>query len=371
MLKIFHMGDVHLDSAFGRFPREERVKLRAHQREIFKNMIGYVARGGYDMLLISGDLFDGIDVTPDTEECVISQLSALTCPVIISPGNHDPFELIPAYRKGKFGENVYVFSSVEPQMFEFEGLGAEVWGYAFTSSNELHRDPLAELQLSETGGVRILCAHGELGVSGSKFAPLSEAQIAALGFKYAGLGHVHMPSVITRDGATIAYCGVSEGRGFDELGIGGAYSVTIDGERVDVERVEFGEYVYSIEEICVSGMTGEVELSERISDMISQISCAERTSLRIVLTGEADAAVIARADELARLAGGELYHIEIKDKTYPKIELFSLEQDSTLRGEIYRALLPKLKSDDPEERRVAAVALKVALLAVDGRDISL
>ena len=52
-------------------------------------------------------------------------------------------------------------------------------------------------------------------------------------------------------------------------------------------------------------------------------------------------------------------------------KLSSLEQDSTLRGEIYRALLPKLKSDDPEERRVAAVALKVALLAVDGRDISL
>lgn len=371
MLKIFHMGDVHLDSAFGRFPREERVKLRAHQREIFKNMIGYVARGGYDMLLISGDLFDGIDVTPDTEECVISLLSALTCPVIISPGNHDPFELISAYRKGKLGENIYVFSSTEPQVFEFERLGAEVWGYAFTSSNEVHRDPLAELQLPEANGVRILCAHGELGVSSSKFAPLKEAQIAALGFKYAALSHVHMPSVITRDGATIAYCGVSEGRGFDELGVGGAYSVTIDGERVDVERVEFGEYVYSIEEIDLSDMTSKGELSEKISEMVSQVKCAERTSLRIVLTGEADAAVITRADELASAAGGALYHIEIKDKTYPKVDLSALLQDSTLRGEIYRTLLPKLKSDDPEERRVAAMALKVALLAVDGRDISL
>ena len=371
MLKIFHMGDVHLDSAFGRFSREERVRLRAHQREIFKKMIDRVARGGYDMLLISGDLFDGIAVAPETEECVISALSALTCPVIISPGNHDPFELIPAYRKGKLGENVYVFSSIEPQVFEFEALGAQVCGYAFTSSNEIHRDPLADFQPPEFDGVRILCAHGELGASGSKFAPLSEANIADLGFKYAALGHVHMPSIVTRDGATIAYCGVSEGRGFDELGVGGAYSVTIDGERVDVERVPFGEYVYSIEEIDVSSVTGERELAENIARIVASVERAERTSLRILLTGEAEASVIERADELAKDAKAELYHIEIKDKTYPKIDLSALEQDSTLRGEIYRTLLPGLRSDSADERRVAAMALKVALMAVDGRDISL
>lgn len=371
MLKIFHMGDVHLDSAFGRFSREERVKLRAHGREIFKRMISHVARGGYDMLLIAGDLFDGIDVAPETEECVISALSELSCPVIIAPGNHDPFELIPAYRKGKLGENVYVFSSTEPQVFEFERLGAQVCGYAFTSSNEVHRDPLASFEPPDFDGVRILCAHGELGVSGSKFAPLSEANIASLGFKYAALGHVHMPSVVTRDGATIAYCGVSEGRGFDELGVGGAYSVTIEGERVDVERVPFGEYLYRIDEIDVSEMASEGELAQRIAEAVSAVERAEYTSLRILLTGEAESAVIARADELARAAKGALYHIEIKDKTYPKIDLSALLQDSTLRGEIYRTLLPRLSSDDPDERRVAAMALKVALLAVDGRDISL
>lgn len=371
MLKIFHMGDVHLDSAFGRFSREERVKLRAHQREIFKKMIDHVARGGYDMLLISGDLFDGIGVTPETEECVVSLFSELACPVIISPGNHDPFELISAYRKGKFGENVYVFSSVEPQVFEFEDLGVQVCGYAFVGSNEITSNPLADLQPPEFDGVRILCAHGELGVSGSKFAPLSEENIASLGFKYAALGHVHMPSVTKRDGATIAYCGVSEGRGFDELGVGGAYSVTIDGDRVDVERVPFGEYVYSIETLDVSELASESELAENISRIVASVECAERTSLRILLTGEANAEIAARADALARDAKAGLYHIEIKDKTYPKIDFSALEQDSTLRGEIYRTLLPRLQSDSPEERRVAMLALKVALMAVEGRDISL
>ena len=371
MLKIFHMGDVHLDGAFGRFPKEERVRLRAHQREIFGKMIDHVARGGYDMLLISGDLFDGIDVAPETEERVVSALSALSCPVIISPGNHDPFELISAYRKRKFSENVYVFSSTEPQVFEFEALGVQVCGYAFTFSNEVHGDPLAGFALPEFDGVRILCAHGELGVSNSKFAPLSEANIAALGIRYAALGHVHMPSIVTRDGATIAYCGVSEGRGFDELGVGGAYSVTIEGERVDVERVPFGEYVYTIEELDVSGLTSERELADRIAEIVAHVENPERAALRILLTGEADASVTERADELAKAQRGALYHIEIKDKTYPRMDTSALAQDSTLRGEIYRTLLPQLECDDPEKRREATMALRVALLAVDGRDISL
>ena len=369
MLKIFHMGDVHLDSAFGRFAREERVKLRAHQREIFRKMIDHVSRGGYDMLLIAGDLFDGIDVSPESEELVISALSELSCPVIISPGNHDPYELIPVYRKGKLGENVYIFSSKEPQVFEFPELGAQVCGYAFTSSNELRGDPLADFQPPEFEGVRILCAHGELGVNGSKFAPLSEEQIAGLGFKYAALGHVHMPSVVTHEGATIAYCGVSEGRGFDELGIGGAYSVTIDGDRVDVERVPFGEYVYSIEDLDVSALTDSRELAQAVEQLVLRIDNKERTSLRILLVGESDESVTQHADTLAEASRGSLYHLEIKDKTYPRMDIAALAQDSTLRGEIYRTLRPALESDSPEERRSAAMALRVALLAVDGRDI--
>ena len=371
MLKIFHMGDVHLDSAFGRFPREERVKLRAHGREIFKKMIEYVARGGYDMLLITGDLFDGINPTPECEECVVSALSTLSCPVIISPGNHDPYALVSLYRKQKLGDNVYVFSSKEPQVFEFSELGALVCGYAFVESNELKADPLADFQMPELDGVKILCAHGELGVSGSKFAPLSEAEIADLGFTYAALGHVHMPSVTVRGGATIVYCGVSEGRGFDELGIGGAYSVTIDGDRVDVERVPFGEYVYKIEELDVSGICDERELAEQVAAIVSATQCAERTSLRILMTGEADADVMARAEAVVSAAKGELYHIELKDKTYPRLDIASLAQDSTLRGEIYRTLLVQLESESPEERRVAARALRVALLAVDGRELGI
>ncbi len=370
MIKIFHMGDVHLDSAFHRFPKDKRVKLRAHQRELFLKMIDHVKRGGYDMLLIAGDLFDGIDVSVECEECVISALSNLACPVIISPGNHDPYELIPTYRKQKLSENVYVFSSADPQVFEFPEIGVQVCGYAFVRSNEINYDPLAGFIPPAFDGVRILCAHGELGVSGSKFAPLYEAEIAAEGFKYAALGHVHTPSVVEKDGTVIAYCGVSEGRGFDEGGIGGALSVTVDGDRVTTERVEFGEYEYKAISLDVSDLSDERELLCAVASHIADIERKDKTALRIELSGEADMSLEINCEEISAALMGELFYLEIKDKTYPRIDTSALSLDSTLRGEIYRVLGTALESDSPEERKKAAEALRIALLAVEGREIS-
>jgi hypothetical protein len=42
-------------------------------------------------------------------------------------------------------------------------------------------------------------------------------------------------------------------------------------------------------------------------------------------------------------------------------------RDITVRGAFYRALLDKLRSDDPEERRLALRALRIGLLAIDGK----
>ena len=43
----------------------------------------------------------------------------------------------------------------------------------------------------------------------------------------------------------------------------------------------------------------------------------------------------------------------------------------TVRGEVYRRLLPMLESEDGRERERAALALKFALAALDKRELSL
>ena len=113
MVKIFHTGDIHLDSQFHKLGYEERLRAREHQRDIFKKMIKYVSDNAFDILLISGDLFDGRKISPETEECVIEAFSSLACKIFISPGNHDPYLLTAPYFRGRLPENVCVFNSSE------------------------------------------------------------------------------------------------------------------------------------------------------------------------------------------------------------------------------------------------------------------
>ena len=39
----------------------------------------------------------------------------------------------------------------------------------------------------------------------------------------------------------------------------------------------------------------------------------------------------------------------------------------SVKGELYRTLLPELTSSDPDRRSIAAEALRIGLLALDGR----
>ena len=369
-MRIFHTGDLHLDSAFVRMSRDERIEARAHQRDIFNKMIKYVSDNRFDMLLIGGDLFDGRNITPETEECVIKGFSSLSCPVVISPGNHDPFALTAPYFKEKLPENVSVFNSSEVQVLVFEELGALVCGYAFESSNIFDSDPLADFTPPEFDGVSILCAHGELNVANSRFAPLSEAEIADIGFAYAALGHVHTSQIVRRGDSVIAYCGVIEGRAFDELGECGALEVTLGGGKVtEVKRVILGEKVYFWDTLDIGTVDSSAELIEYIEKYIESRGYGEDTALRLTLEGEADAALNIDKSAIKSLIERRLMYAEVVDKTRPRLDFARLEADFTLRGELYRSLRSELEGDDAERRRIAAEALRCALAAVDGREI--
>ena len=62
--------------------------------------------------------------------------------------------------------------------------------------------------------------------------------------------------------------------------------------------------------------------------------------------------------------------LEIDDKTSPTFDGGLLERDMTMRGELYRELLPILTGGTPEERATASAALKLGLAALEGRNIT-
>jgi DNA repair exonuclease SbcCD nuclease subunit len=369
MIKIFHTGDAHLDSAFFRLSPSERESAREHQRKIFKKMIEHVRGGGYSLVLISGDLFDTPCVSSETEKCVIEGFASLDCPVVIAPGNHDYYLGTSLYSSDKLPENVYIFNSEDIQCFEFEELGFRVCGYAFMR-NSYSKNPLADFELPHFAGTTLLCAHAELGAPISKYAPMRESDIESAKITYAALGHVHKTSEpIRRGGTLISYCSFPEGRAFDEDGEGGALCVTVSEGEASVERVSFAERIYRTERLDVSGAQDGDEILMRIKEHLDIKGYGKESALRLILCGALPEQLIPDVRVAEATFCERLFLLEVADSTYPSFSTSQLENDYTLRGELYRVLKPLLESEDEEERRAAAEALRRALRAIDGGEV--
>ena len=372
-MKIMHLGDFHLDSAFSGFDKEMADKRRASLRECFKKAMDIARERGVELVLIAGDLFDTPFATATTRRQVFDAIENVGCPVVIAPGNHDYYIKNGVYADKNLPENVYVFASEELGRFDFDELGISVIGYGF-NSDRYEDNPLADSVPVSTENINILCAHTELGVPLSKYAPMNAGAIARCGFTYAALGHVHSaPAPATYSGSTVAYCGFAQGRSFDELGKGGAYVVDIDKESraVSLERVILSDMTYEVRKLDITAATRDEDVISKLKLAIDEAGYGERVALRVRLVGAipSDYSInterIINSPEFSSLA-----LLQVKNETVTNFDLEYLKTDMTIRGEVYRRLLPMLESSDENERQKASMALKFALAALDKREIS-
>lgn len=368
-MKILHTADLHLDSAFCASSPSEAAARRERQRNVLKKIFSVAKSENCDMVLIAGDLFDTSFVTPETRELCISLFSDFGKPVVIAPGNHDPYVDGSFYQSSELSENVYVFSSQTLQYFDFPDEGITVAGFAFTSS-ALLKNPLEEaVPVRHNERLFVLCAHTELGALATRYAPISCADIERYGFDYAALGHVHNVPVISEN---IRYCGFPEGRSFDEQGAGGVLLITLDGEgALTVERKIISERRYitcelSVEELATSA---DIELAV-LNEIKRQAAHGGLTSLRLELVGFVHADGLPDLGALARERYEGIDTLEITDSTLLLPDKNFLEKDTTLRGEMYRCLKGHLTGEDEAERKLALRALKIGLAAIDGRDFT-
>ena len=367
-MKFLHTADLHLDSAFCTATPTEAAARRERQRQVLKKIFRTATEEGCDMLLISGDLFDTPFVTPETRELCLSLFSDFGRPVIIAPGNHDPYVDGSLYKSSALPENVYVFTSPELRYFDFPELGVSVAGYAFLSS-ALTKNPLEEpVSDRRNEGTMLLCAHAELDAPTSRYAPVMSADIVRHGFTYAALGHIHNVPATEK---SIRYCGFPEGRSFDEQGDGGVLIVTVSDGGVSAERKIISEIRYLTRELSIDGLCTKEDIETAVTEEIRRTVCeGQRTHLRLELTGTVSVDALPDLASLERSEYEGIASLELTDGTLCLPDAGFLERDTTLRGELYRALRGKLTSDETAERRCALRALRIGLAAIDGRNFS-
>lgn len=374
-LRFLHCSDIHLDTPFTGLSMEKSDERRRELRETFQDMMRYVQERKVNAVLISGDLFDIRYATNQTAELLIREFENCSDTIfVISPGASDPYLSNPIYSSGRLPANVHVFSKGSLERFDFENWDVTVYGWAF-QNGEMVENPLFEKKVDDSSRVNIVCGYADLdGPMDSRCAPISERDLAQFGADYYALGSRHEASDFRKVGDSIySYCGAPECTGFEESGLGGVNLLVIDyrdGElSVDVKRLALGHKKFVTEVIDITGVNTSGEIVARISRLICDKKYDTETALRVELVGNVDPYFIVGKNLESDAFG--LYFFDLVDKTMPLYGTDHFLREMTAEGEVFRQMLPLLKSENEEERLVHARALRVALLALAGKEIPL
>ena len=367
-MRILHTGDLHLDSPFSGLDIASAERRRREMRDTFSRMMRYAREEALDMVIISGDLFDSSFVTRETVSLLTKEFSALGCPVVITPGNHDPYTEDSVWSKTEFSKNVYIFKSPELERISFDLLSCDVYGYAFTS--QYKRECAVSGAVQDGERINILACHADTQSPISSYAPLPLSCLREFSADYAALGHIHTPDAANAAISGLgAYCGCPEGRDFGECGVKGALVVSIEKGNTRIEEVRFCKRIYEEATVSVEGAADMSDICGAVDSFVTSSAYGEEHLLRIYLTGAVSPSLVINTRAAEENKRG-LFLLSVVDATSPTLNGEALLSDPGIRGELYRVLLPKLESADPEKRREGALALRYALAALSGEDIS-
>lgn len=357
MVKILHAADFHLDSAFGALSEERARQRRQECRQLVGRLVDYANDHGADMMLLSGDLFDGARVYAQTTEELAAALGRFHGPVIIAPGNHDPYTHRSPYAKELWPENVHIFNRSTMETLEFPQYGCTVYGAAFTAADAAEPEEFT----AEREDIRLLVLHGEVGAAGSRYRSLTTAWLEKSGVDYAALGHVHEYRGVQYAGATAyAYPGCPEGRGFDELGEKGFLFGTVDKGRTDLQFIPFARRRYEVLPVDVTD-------TDAAQAAVDALRGREEDVCRLILRGEVDETP--DTARLQELLSPLCWQLEVRDETRLRQDLWRGCGEDSLRGLFLANLREEYDRADPVGRAAIEQAVRFGLAAMENREL--
>ncbi len=371
-MRFLHAADLHLDTPFAGTSIEKAEVRRNELRGVFTSLMMFAGEQA-DIVFLPGDLFDSEYVTKDTADLMKREFAALPkVKFVIAPGNHDPYTEGSVWGRTDYPENVYVFDPKAPAPFRFDDLNCDVYGFAYAGKNAEFPFPEGFLP-DDPGRINVLCAHVDLN-DGSPYAGITAKKLASCGFDYCALGHIHNGTGVLREGNVYyGYPGCIEGRDYGETGPKGAIAgeMTKNGGvfRIDWKGIRFSKRRYETATVNVTGVADETALIEAAAAAVAAGKFGTDTLLRLTLEGEVSPMLRIPERAIRERIGDALFQFDLVDKTLPVFDTDALRADFSIRGAFFRRLEPMFSSPDEKERRIAAMALRAGLAAIDNGEI--
>lgn len=379
-ISFIHCADLHFDTAFSGLSPVKASIRREELRQTFLRILETCREKKADFLLLSGDLFDSTRVTDETIAFIQQALEPFSdFPVLIAPGNHDPYMPGTRYDSASWPANVTIFKTQQIENHTFTtktGVPVRVYGAAFTAPY-LEKNLLADFSVSNDSNAifHVMTLHGDTVSPGqqSVYHPITLSSIAQSGLDYLALGHKHMASQPEKQGKTyFSYSGTPEGRGFDELGEKGVWYITLTKEDPTEEAAMQAEWIpcasrtYETITVDVTDCASHHEVLERVT----AANLHPENLYKVLLTGVLKDGFLLDLNLLQSRLTDCCFLVKLRDTTRTELDMEALAKENMLRGIFARRLLAKIeeakRQGNTKEEQLYTDALALGLKAFEG-----
>ncbi|MEJ0048299.1 MAG: DNA repair exonuclease [Rhodospirillales bacterium] len=311
--RILHCADLHLDSPLRGLeadPDAPADRIRGATRAAFTNLVDFALDQNVAVVLIAGDLYDGDWQDWRTGQFLIRELQRLTragIQIVAISGNHDAESVIT--RKLRWPDRATLLATARAETVTFAELGLAVHGRGFptkaVTETLLPSYPPPSPGLLNIGLLHT-CAAGRAGHE--RYAPCTAEQLAAHGYDYWALGHIHAREILCRD-PWVVFPGNLQGRHVGEEGAKGAMLITVEDGKIVGEPSHHALDVVRWRRLSVD-LTGAADEDAALALVRGELAAAlggadgRMLAVRLTLTG-ATAALAANQGEMFEKIRGE------------------------------------------------------------------
>jgi DNA repair exonuclease SbcCD nuclease subunit len=293
---IVHAADLHLDSPLVGLERYDGApvsELRSATRRALENLVQLCLSEDAKLLLLAGDLYDGDWKDYSTGLFFAAQMARLResgTRVVWIRGNHDAQSKIT--RHLTLGEHCVELGTKRPESCLIESLQVAVHGQGFATP-AVTEDLTEQYPAPHAGALNIGLLHTALGGrhGHASYAPCDVSALAARGYDYWALGHVHQREVVAREGAlpSIVFPGNLQARHVREGGAKGATVLEVlDGTIIKVEHrpLDVVRFVQlSVDVAAASALSDVAELTRGVLHEALEQADGRMLCARVFLTG--------------------------------------------------------------------------------------
>ncbi len=371
-MRLLHLADLHLGWEPTGWPASQASGRRERRDGLLARVVDVALTERPDVVILAGDLFEHFDPPPMLVEYALRQLRRLEAAgiqLVTVPGNHDEITYASSvYRmRGREWPGLLVTRPLvgHAATIRIDQDDLHIYGLAFTGGVTPAAQPLRDFPRLAADGMHVAVFHGTLGLpaSSERSLPLDAGALAAAGYDYVALGHIHRPLRRQLPRGPAVYAGCNEGKGFDDPGVPFLTFVTWAGGEAKVDEVP----------IAVQAIrTTEVELTlfdaaEDVEDAVAALADADAIQ-RVRFTGSSNLPELDLPAILARHAGS-FYHLELDDASAafaPEL-LRRWAAEATIRGAFVARMERRMvEAENDEQREILARALRLGVAALRG-----